>query len=370
MEKTIGLLLIIGLGLFLQKKVKSSDHLRGIKTIILSVALPATIFAALLKVKLDVEMLMLPLFGLLINIVLITAFYLIFKYLVDVQSDKKRSFLMLMPSLAPGLSCFPFIMEYLGSESLAHAALADLGNKIFVLILLYMLAMRWYYQRNVEKKVSNDNRVKELLISLIKEPINLVIIAAILLLSMGINIDSLPPVISSLVLRLSAIMGPLVLLFIGMAVKIKKNDVWFILRMLSLRAGIAFLLCACLLFVLPGLTTVMSLLLLVFAQSSVSFWPFAHIATVTEMEKDNRDKTFNSDIALSVLAISLPFSTITILGILSVPAIAISALYPAVAGILLIMVSTIPPLIVWFRNFRGIKGQELEISPNASAVEK
>ena len=58
--------------------------------------------------------------------------------------------MMLLPSLAPGLSCFPFIIVYLGDEYLALAALADVGNKIFVLILLYMLAMHWYHLRSLK----------------------------------------------------------------------------------------------------------------------------------------------------------------------------------------------------------------------------
>ena len=59
LQKTLELLLIILLGVLLQKKVAKKD-LNGVKTLILSVALPATIFVALLKIKLDSSLLIFP----------------------------------------------------------------------------------------------------------------------------------------------------------------------------------------------------------------------------------------------------------------------------------------------------------------------
>ncbi len=369
MEKTLSLLLIIGLGLVLQSKIKSPEHLKGVKVLILSVALPATIFVALLNVKIDQEMLLLPVLGLLVNGVLLGVFYFTFKFFVPIQADNKRTLLMLMPSLAPGLSCFPFISEYLGSDALAMAALADVGNKVFVLILLYLLAMHWYYHRasGTEKQ---RNRLRELLTSLIKEPINMVIVLAFVLLALGINMDSLPSTLSSLLVRLSAMMAPLVLLFIGMAVKIKRNDMGVILRMLVLRSGLAFLLSAVLIGLLPNLTSVMVLLLLVFVQSSASFWPFAHISVVNQLEDGAKTKTFNGDLALSVLALSLPFSTFVILGILSVPSIAVSPIYPAMAGLVLIFLFLLGPIWQWAKGIRSMKHQELEVPQNTATMEE
>ncbi|MEO1053246.1 MAG: permease [Bacteroidota bacterium] len=362
MEKTLSLLLIIGLGLIIQSKVKSLDQLKGIKVLILSIALPATIFAALLNVKVDPDMLLLPLLGLLVNVVLLVVFYIAFKGFVPIIDDKKRTLLMLMPSLAPGLSCFPFIAEYLGSDALAMAALADLGNKVFVLILLYLLAMRWYYRSSTTMSDQKENRLKKLFISLVKEPINLVILAALALLAFGFNMQGLPSTVSSLVMRLSAMMGPLVLLFIGMAVKIKKNDLGLILRMLSLRSGLAFLLCSVLMAVIPNLSSMMMMLLLVFAQSSTSFWPYAHISVVNELEVEAKNKTFNSELALSVLALSLPFSTFVILGVLSFPSIAVSPVYPATIGVLLVLVFLISPILYRLKRLKPMEDQELEVS--------
>ncbi|MFY0688529.1 MAG: permease [Cyclobacteriaceae bacterium] len=356
MEKTVGLLLIIGLGLLLQTKIKSKEQLKGIKLLILSIALPATIFVALLNVRLTPELLLLPLAALILNFVFLGVFHLVLKQYGHISS-RNRTMLMLMPSLAPGLSCFPFIAEYLGDEPLAMAAMADVGNKFFVLIFLYTLAMKWYYGKKQVGDQLNKSSVKELIVSLLNEPINIVMLLAFALLAFDINLHTLPTFISIPVERLSAIMAPLVLLFIGMAVKIRKQEVTFLLQMLSLRAGIAFCLAAAVIYLLPGISVSMALLILVFGQSSCSFWPFAHMSVVNELEMNTKRKTFDVDMAISVLALSLPFSTFIILGILSFPQIANYPIYIFGIGFLLILAHMIPATVSKFKR--------TELSPSA-----
>ena len=87
---------------------------------------------------------------------------------IEQGSSMQRTLMLLIPSLAPGLSCFPFIIEYLGESTLSWAALADVGNKLFVLVFLYLLAMHWYYQRKKSTDTGKTNqRLKELLIFLL-----------------------------------------------------------------------------------------------------------------------------------------------------------------------------------------------------------
>lgn len=320
LQKTLELLIIIGLGLLLQKKVAKQD-LKGIKVIILSIALPATIFVALLKIELNGTLLVYPLLALLFNLLLLV----ITKYFISVslskhEDAKKRTLTMLLPSLAPGLSCFPFIVVYLGDDSLALAALADVGNKIFVLILLYLLAINWYNSRALKEIIATTgSKLKSLLLSMLNEPINLVMIIALLLLGFGITLSSLPGFLGNTITQMSLIMTPLILLFIGMAVRIKSGELGIILVMLTRRAGFTFLFSALLVYTLPSLTPALILLLVVFPQSSCSFWPFAHMSAIQAMEEkdDHPSPTFDINFAINVLACSLPFSTILIIGIFS-----------------------------------------------------
>ena len=345
LQKTLELLLIILLGLLLQKKVAKQD-LKGVKTLILSIALPATIFVALLKIKLDSSLLIFPLLALVFNFVMaFTTKYFLTSTMSRDDEPKSRTLMMLLPSLAPGLSCFPFIIVYLGDEYLALAALADVGNKIFVLILLYVLAMHWYNLRKLKNARSSiGTKVKGLLISMINEPINLVIIIALALLAFGLNLTTLPEFLGNTITSMSVIMTPLVLLFIGMAVRIKSGEFGLILSLLVRRAGITFCLSAIFVFLFPALTPALILLLVVFPQSACSFWPFAHMSAVNALEeKEEQEKpTFNIDFAVNVLALSLPFSTILIIGVFSFSEVFVNSWVLAVSGISMIAISFVP----------------------------
>ncbi|WP_396635837.1 permease [Maribacter sp. R77961] len=334
LQKTLELLIIIGLGLLLQRKVAKQD-LKGVKVLILSVALPATIFVALLKIELKGTLLIFPILALTFNLLMLLAS----KYLLSVtlpikENAKKRTLMMLLPSLAPGLSCFPFIVVYLGDDSLALAAIADVGNKIFGLILLYMLAMHWYQLRALkDKTTSTKSKMKSLIMSLLNEPINIVIVLGLIMLAVGLNLSSLPSFLENTVLSMKVLMTPLVLLFIGMAVRIKSGEFGVIINMLIRRAGLTFCLSSIFVFLFPSLTPALILLLVVFPQSSCSFWPFAHMSAINAMEErdEHPEPTFDINFAVNVLACSLPFSTILIIGIFSFSDFFISA--PTLFGI-------------------------------------
>lgn len=317
LTRTLELLLIVLIGFMLQRKLSGKQQLEGVKLIILNVALPATIFIALLKIELKTSLLLLPLAALAFNLCMFMAA----RYLLPVlqpQSDKtrRRTLSMLLPSLAPGLSCFPFIMVYLDDAGLAMAALADVGNKFFGLILLYLLAMHWFYATRTgrQEKRSSTQKLKSLFVSLLREPINMVIFLAILLLLAGWRLEDLPALVSGTAERFSLMMVALVLLFIGMAVRVNLRALKAILLLLSWRSGLAMLFSALFLLLFPALSPAMVLLVIVFPQSSCSFWPFAHMHLAAKMEeKQQGDKTFDLDHAVNVLACSLPYSSLTIL---------------------------------------------------------
>ncbi len=360
LQKTLELLLIIGLGLLLQKKV-AKDDLKGIKTLILSVALPATIFVALLKIELKGSLLIFPLMALVFNFIMaIATKYLLASSLPKNEGAKKRTLTMLLPSLAPGLSCFPFIIVYLGDEYLALAALADVGNKIFVLILLYMLGMHWYHARAVKDLVATtSSKLKGLFLSMLNEPINLVIIVALVLLGIGLSLSSFPEFLENTIVKMSLIMTPLVLLFIGMAVRIKFREFGFIFSLLMRRAGITFLLSAIFVFLFPALAAPMILFIVVFPQSACSFWPFAHMSAVSTLEEKDEQKkpTFDINFAVNILACSMPFSTILIISIFSFSDFFVNPVVLTVTGIIMVAVTYIPYLITKLK--RSNKSEEV-----------
>ncbi|MEL7124370.1 MAG: permease, partial [Bacteroidota bacterium] len=269
-----------------------------------------------------------------------------------------RTYMMLIPSLAPGLSCFPFVIEYLGDETLAQAALADVGNKIFVLIILYLIAMKWYYQlkeSNGEEKGTEESRLKGLLKSLISEPVNLVIVSAIILLAFGLNMSALPVFFQDTVTKMSALMTPMVLLFIGMAVKFNRQQFSKIFQLLLFRSGLAFVFSALVLTFVP-VSSSMAMLILIFPQSAASFWPFAHMSAVTSLQANNKEQStvFQLDLGLNFLALSLPFSTLLILVICSTGSSFANTWVAWLAGLSMLGIVIVPLLL------RGIAKRKKE----------
>ena len=345
LEKSLTFLLFILVGFLISRSFTNKEQVNGIKNIILTIALPATIFVALMGVEVELSMLLYPALALGINLLLLLVMPALLR-LFDVPKGSKeaRTLRLLLPSLAPGLSCFPFILEFLGEEELAFAALADVGNKVFVLIILYVLAMNMYLKlKGVDGESVQENKLKSLLLSLVKEPINMVLVVAILLLCLGYNLESLPVFISDAAVRFGAMMTPLILLFIGLAVKVKKERLGLILSLLLSRAGLTLLISAAIIGIFNLSSSSMILLAVVFPLSSCSFWPFAHMSAFNAREKGQ--KPFDLDFALLVLALSLPFSTLLILGILAEGETFASLSVITISGVVLLSLGLLPALI-------------------------
>lgn len=351
LQKTLTLIVFILIGILLKKKIKNKQELHGIKSLILSIALPASIFIALLKIEINQSLILLPFIALLANIIMFFCLKTIIKMLgVNSGTSKFKTLLLMLPSLAPGLSCFPFLTEYLGEQSLAIAALADVGNKVFVLIILYAIAMHWYFKKvhKVNPYIETKNsKLNKLLKSLISEPINMVLVIALIMLCLGMNVDSLPVFMQNTIVRLGMMMTPLVLMFIGIAVKINKKDFFEIFQILLCRSALSFGLSAVSLVLAPeGISTSLLLVLVVFPQSAVSFWPFAHITAVSKLEEGTELKpTFDLNLGINLLAISLPFSTALILTICSTGEYFTNPITLVVIGAAFLIIAILPKFL-------------------------
>jgi predicted permease len=355
LEKTLSLILLIGIGILLQQKLQSEDQKKGLKTLILTLALPAMIFVALMKIEINPDLLLLPVLALGFNLVMIFLTRISMPaFGISKGSPEMRTLVLLIPSLAPGLTCFPFVAEYLGDDLLAWAALADIGNKFFVLIFAYLLAMSWYYKAQQLQSRSVKDKIHELLLAMLSEPINLVMIVAIVLLSFGLHMDSLPVFLSASIVMLKDMMTPLVLVFIGIAVVFKWSQLRTIFSLLLFRAGITFLITGLFLWLVPGLSASAALLAVVFPQSAVSFWPYAHMSAIRKMELalGSGRKTFDLELGINVLAISMPLSTLLILGVFTMGNFWIVPTHVLVLGGALTGISLLPKAIKLAAGYR------------------
>ncbi|SDQ11556.1 permease [Flagellimonas zhangzhouensis] len=372
-QKTIVFLFFIFIGILLKVKFKSKEEITGIKKIILNLALPATIFIALLGVKVELHLLILPLLALGLNLLLFFLMPLVMPLMgVAKGTPEFRTARMLIPSLAPGLSSFPFILEFLGDDYLAMAAMSDLGNKVFVLFFLYLVAMNWHYSLQTSDGKKNGTKLKPLVKAMVSEPVNVFIGVALLLLAFGFHMDSLPFFLSETLEKLSLIMTPLVLLFIGLAVKIKKKQFFQIFSLLSIRAGLVLLLSG--IFVAAtGIDARNDILLTIaFGLSACSFWPYAHIATVDSMEMDKKpkNKTFSSDFGVAILALSFPLSTMLILATLNSGSFFVNPFNIFMVAFALLGIGVVIPLVSGVKKKKWSEQRIIDHELKSAATEK
>jgi len=357
-NKSLSLIVFILIGVLLKKRFSKPDEINGLKNLILTLALPATIFIALLKIKIDSNLLVLPLFAILFNVLLFIITPLLLVIIgIPKKSPTGNTARLLIPSLAPGLSCFPFILEFLGDNYLAKAAMADLGNKFFVLVILYLVAIKWHYLKVSFNKKPIAAKLKILVITMFTAPVNVFIFVALILLFFGINMQSLPDLISGTLTRLSLIMTPLVLLFIGLGLKLKEKQFLQIFSLLMLRSAVSFFAVSIIIAVFSIEVKNDILFILAFSLSACSFWPFAHISNISIKEEnfDSKSKTFDVDAAMSILALSLPLSVVMILIVLTADTTftKIDTLIPVGFGLLLL--GGLFPIINKIKEFYSTK---------------
>lgn len=375
LQKTCSLLLLILIGYLLKNRLVKEEHRKGLKTIILDLALPAMILVALLKIEIDSELIFLPILILIWNVIMLIIAKIALPPLgLKKESAQSRTWLLMIPSLAPGLSCFPFLLEYLGEDALAWGALADIGNKVYVLIISYLIAMSWYYRHLGLGSQSSGNKVKQLLLSMFQEPINLVIIVALLLLSFGLRIENLPGFLGESILMLKAIMTPLVLLFIGVSVIFKWGQLRTIVSILLMRAGFSLILSAIFISLVKLPSEAAVLLAVVFPLSACSFWPFAHMSAIRKLEIGKgivpEKGTFDLGLGINILAVSLPLSTVLILSIFSSGSYFTFPAHVFTLGGILVILPIFPRFVIWARNLEldlpFISGKELKDSTTES----
>jgi hypothetical protein len=111
------------------------------------------------------------------------------------------------------------------------------------------------------------------------------------------------------------------LIYIGLAVQFKEGKIKLVSSILLFRAGITILFSVLIINIFNITTPNLILLAVVIPLSSCSFWPFAHISAINLKEEEKgftkERKTFDMNLAVLILAFSLPLSTILVMGILA-----------------------------------------------------
>ena len=342
------LFVFLVVGLLVRKRFTAATG--GIKKLILDIALPSIIFVAIMKVDFRADYLIYPVIILGVNGLL----FLLFKWLMPfakLGTVSERTFLLLLPSFAPGLSCFPYIYEFMNEESMAVAAFADVGNKLFVLPILYVASLWMYLQLHYKdsgSKLFDSVPLKKITRDLLGEPVTIIMVLALLLVTFGLDFSSLPQVLQESGSRLSLLVTPIVLIYIGLAVSFDRKVLGQVAMALLFRSGLIFILMGVLGYLLlfwidPTIVFILS----VFVQSSVSFWPFSHMAMVEKLEEDRAAKTFDLRIGLATLAISLPFNSMIVVMMTTIGPEYLSIATQLIIGVIVVFVISV---LLWLKS--------------------
>jgi hypothetical protein len=189
---------------------------------------------------------------------------------------------------------------------------------------------------------------------LVQEPINIAVVIALGMVFLGFNVSVLPFFLKESIEKLAVIMTPLVLIFIGLSVKFKKSSIVLLLQSIIWRSGITFVISAIFITLMPAnMPTSIILLMVILPQSACSFWPYAHMAIVNELQsKSDHPKIFRLDMAVNLLALSLPFATILSLIICSSGNVFTNSANILFLGFSLVALSITPFLIKSFQVLR------------------
>jgi hypothetical protein len=316
-QKAIALLLLILVGYLLKHKFNTADSVGAIRAFILNAALPATIFLSTIEIDTKLDLVMLPSFALAVNISLMTiGCALAYLLIPKTEKPKRRALILLFPSLAPGLTVYPFVEQFLGSQGLAWAALADMGNKFFVLIGLYILAIIWYQKTAQRFDPKLKPQWRQIGIFLLNEPVNIAIVAGVIFAAFHLSSTSIPLALFDTIQKLALCATPLILFYVGISLKLGSLQFGTILMVLLARAGVGFLLSGSAIAMLRPASE-MAMLLIALPQASCSLWSLLHATRINQQDSQGNHLFFDTEFATALLAMSFPFSIFVLLVVFS-----------------------------------------------------
>ncbi|NEP35511.1 MULTISPECIES: hypothetical protein [unclassified Moorena] len=343
-DKVIPLVLFIAIGYALKGKFQKPVAVGAIKTLIINALLPAALFLSTIKIDISQGLLSLPAFGLAINVFLLGIGWLLTGLVIpSKEKAKARSLILMFASLAPGLTVYPFTQEFLGEQGLALAGLMDVGNKCFVLIGLYGLAM-YLHQRSVDNFHINFSKFKRIGLTLIQEPANLALLLGLSIGALNLGKTLIPEIVLQALQRLAACTTPMILFFVGISLKPKTLQLRKILLILLVRSAVGFWFSAAVLILFKPDTLAETLLAVVLPQSGCSLWPLLYASQINMLDQEQHRRThptFDTEFALGLLTTSIPISIAVNLIIFSNSEFFISPSHLGLVGSILLILFSI-----------------------------
>lgn len=293
LAKALAFILIIVMGYILKKKgFFHADDFYLISKIVIRITLPAAIVSNFSRITMDNSLLLMVALGLIANIIMVAA-----GYLINAGKPKEaKAFDMLnLSGYNIGNFTLPFVQSFLGPVGFATTSLFDAGNAVMCTGATYTLASMVIGKGD---KPSMKVILKSLFSSL---PFD----AYIIMTALAILRIPLPSVVTSFAATVGGANAFLALLMIGIGFEIhmEKDKVSQMVKLMALRYGAAVLFALAAYFLLPFPLEVRQALVI------VSFGPVSSVspAFTGKLEGDvELSSAVNSlSIVLSIITITM-----------------------------------------------------------------
>jgi predicted permease len=209
----------------------SRETIAGIKKLIISIGLPATLFITMLGLELRKEY---------VAVVLLMFLMLVLGYIAGVLFNKLPCFrISVLPLFCTGFSFgflgIPLYGMVFGMENIGNIAMLGIGHEIFVWVIYYSMLKITY---------KNEKFSWESIIDCLKSPIVISIFAGILCNLLGLqNFFKTNVVFGGLVQSLTYLgqfVTPLILICVGYGINLKKEFIHESIKLTGIRLIITF----------------------------------------------------------------------------------------------------------------------------------
>lgn len=222
--------LILGFGFKKGGLLKSSD-IDGIKKIVLNLAIPSVLFLSFSRLEIDLGFIPIiaVIFG--INLILYGMGLLFYK----ISGSKNRIIPLILSTMNFALIGIPLYEAVFGIENLHHYTMLGVGNEIFVWFVFFFL-FRFFLSGGISEKGINKG--------FIKSPMVWAIILGCGFSIFHVNFAGTSNVlVSALYATLEAatkLTTPLILIYIGFFISIKRKHLFVSIRLVLLRLASAW----------------------------------------------------------------------------------------------------------------------------------
>lgn len=324
-QKMLELGVIMSIGFFLRDKLDA----KAVNAVLLNALIPAVILSSLSSLQLSPGLGLIFLSGALLTIVQIISGDMASRFVIPkdennnkIPSSWRRTAAMQLGTMAPAASVFSFTREFVGAKYVGFAALADVPNKIYSLLLIPR-AMRSRASIIREKKNQKLSK-KQTMKSVFSDPFNLAI-------GCGLGLAALRCPVSNLgffgraITNLAQAQTAILFLLIGLKLKIGKaeneenNPLRLCLRLLLARHGFVGLFVSSFmaLFLRQPLesSAASKLALVLSSNAACSIICFGQMTKVVSsaltskgIESNDNNEVYDLDLAFDIVAISYPLT--------------------------------------------------------------